>query len=141
MRDRQDISNINEPLSIDRFANENYFTSTLCEVGIAGVMQDDNEQDDDNEDVNNNTEEDLDNPPGISLDPAEARGEISGLPPPENLVELPGVSSPENPVELPGVAPPENEVDYNVVLPLFPSDYDSDNESYYEDEDTYTPTQ
>ena len=50
------------------------------------------------------------------------------------------MASPDNPVEFPGVAPPENEVDENVVPPLFPSDYDSNNKSddSYEDADTST---
>ena len=52
-----------------------------------------------------------------------------------------GRNTEENPVELTGVAPPENEVDDNFVPPLLPSEYDRNNESDGEDEDTETPTQ
>ena len=51
------------------------------------------------------------------------------------------MAPPENPVKFPGVTPPGNEVDDNVVLTLFPSDYDRNDESGDEDEDTSTPTQ
>ena len=44
----------------------------------------------------------------------------------------------ENPLELPGIDPPENELDDDVVPPLLPSDYGSDNYSDGKDEDTYT---
>ena len=37
--------------------------------------------------------------------------------------------------------PPDNEVDENVAPPLLPSEYDRNNESDGEDEDTETPTQ
>ena len=43
-------------------------------------------------------------------------------------------------MEYPGVSPPENEVYDNVVPPLFPSDYDSDDDydGMYEDTDAST---
>ena len=44
----------------------------------------------------------------------------------------------ENPLELPGIDPPENELDDDVVPPLLPSDYGSDNDSDGKDDDTYT---
>ena len=37
--------------------------------------------------------------------------------------------------------PPENEVDENYVPPLLPSDYESNDENYYGDEDTDTSIQ
>ena len=63
------------------------------------------------------------------------------MPTPEHPVELPRVAPPENPEELPAVDPPGNEVDNNVVPTLFPSDYEINDDSNEEDEDTYTPTQ
>ena len=44
-------------------------------------------------------------------------------------------------MELLGEAPPENEEDDNVVLPLFTSDYDSNDDSGEKYEDIYTHTQ
>ena len=52
-------------------------------------------------------------------------------------MELPGVVPPGNPVELPGVPPLENEVN-EVVTPLLPSNYDSNNDYDDKDEDTDT---
>ena len=80
MRDRHDIANRYEPLSVDQFANENNFAAALHEVYITGVEQDNDGQEDDNSDSNSNTDEYPDDPPGITLDPAEARGEIVGVP-------------------------------------------------------------
>ena len=105
------------------------------------MVQYGDDQDNDNDDDNSNTNEYPDNPPGICLEPAAARGKCSGVTPLENPVELPGVAPPENTVELPGVTPPENEVYENVVPPLLTSDYDSDDDSDGKDEDTYTSTQ
>ena len=73
MKDRQDLSDGDEPLFVDRFPNENDFASALHEGGIAGVAQDNDEQDNDNGDENANMDEDPDDSPGIALDPAEAR--------------------------------------------------------------------
>ena len=107
MRDGRDLSDGDEPLFVDHFANENYFSAALHEGGIAEVAQDKYEQGSNIEDDNINIDKDPDNPPGISLDPISARSKIARVPPP-NPVELPGVSPQENPVELPVVAPPEN---------------------------------
>ena len=82
MKDRGDLSGGDEPLFVDWFTNENDFASSLHEGGIAGVVQDDNEQDNDNVDDNANIDEDPYDSPGIALDPAEARGCITGVPPP-----------------------------------------------------------
>ena len=90
---RRDLADGDELLFVDRFKNDNYFADALHYSGIAGVAQYENDQDDDNDDDDSNMNEDSDNPPGISLKPAAARVEISG------------VSQPENPVEPPGVAP------------------------------------
>ena len=43
MHDRQDLSDGDEPLSVDRFADENDFSAALHEGGIARVAQDYNE--------------------------------------------------------------------------------------------------
>ena len=100
MWDGWDISDGNELLFVERFANENYFAAALHEGGIAGVVQDDNDTDYENR----NTNEDPDKPPGIVLDPASARGKIARFSP-ENPVELPVFSTSKNPVELLGLAP------------------------------------
>ena len=92
------------------------------------MAHDDNERDNNNYGNNSNTNEDPDYPPGMALEPVEYRGKFSGVTL-ENPVELPEVAPPENPVNFPEVAPPENEVDENVVPPLLPSYYDSNNES------------
>ena len=100
----------------------------LHEVGIVGVTQDDNDQYYDNENDDSSTNEDPDNSPGISLEPAAARGKIAGVPL-------------ENIVELTGVTPPENKVDDDVVPPLLPIEYEINDECNDKDEDTYPPTQ
>ena len=114
MRDEQDISNGDKPLFFDRFSRENDLVAALHEGGIAGVSQDADEQDNDNYNDDSNTNEDPDDPPGISLETAASCSEIARVPP-------------ENPVELPGVSPPGNEVDDDFVPPLLPSEYDSNN--------------
>ena len=121
MWNRQDLSNDDEALCIDRFANKNNFSAALHDGGIAGVAQDGDDQNNDD----GNTYKDPDKPPVISLDPAADWSKIAGVPRPEHPVEIPGVTFPENPVELPGVAPPENEVDDDIITPLLPSDYDT----------------
>ena len=63
------------------------------------------------------------------------------MPPTEHAVELPGFPPPKNIVELPGVDPRENKVDEDVVRPLLPIEYDSDNYSDDMDEDKDTSTQ
>ena len=83
------LANNDEQLFFDRFSNENCFAAALHEDEIAGVVQDNNEQDNDNVYGDRNINEDLDNLPGIYIDPTAACGEISGVPPPENLVEIP----------------------------------------------------
>ena len=128
MRDGRDLADGYEPLFVDLFVSENNFAAALHAGGIAGVIQDDDGQDNDNDNYDSNADEDPDDYPGISLEPLSDRGEISGVSPPENPVELPGVDPPENPVELLGLAPPENEVYDDVSPPLFPSDYDRNNE-------------
>ena len=81
MHGRQDLANGNELLFIERFSNKNNFDAELHEGGIAGVGQYDNDQDIDIENVNRNTNEDLDTPLGIALDPTSDCGEILGVPP------------------------------------------------------------
>ena len=56
-------------------------------------------------------------------------------------MDIPGVSPLDNPVELQGVPPPENELYDDVIPTLFPSDYDSNNDSDKKDYDTCTSTQ
>ena len=72
MCDGRDISDGNEPLFIEHFTNENYFSASLHQGGIAGVSQDRDKQDDDNDDDDRNTNEDLNEPPGIALEHAAA---------------------------------------------------------------------
>ena len=64
------------------FLNENYFYAALHEGGIAGVLQYNYDQDDNNYNYNSNMDEYPDKTSGISLQPAAARGEITGVPPP-----------------------------------------------------------
>ena len=84
MHDGQDLADGNEPLLVDRFVDGNNFSAALGEVGIAGVVQDDDGKDNDNDNDNYdiNTDEYQDEPPGISLEPAASCGEISGVHPP-----------------------------------------------------------
>ena len=141
VREVWDISNGDELLFVNRFANKNDFDVDLHNGGISGVAQDDNEQNNDNYDNATSMNEDQDEPPEKYLDPAADNDDISGVTSQKHTVELPGVDSPEEPVELPGVAPPGNEVEDDVVTPIFPSDYRSDDESDDEGECTYTSTQ
>ena len=140
MRGGQDLDDSDEPLFVERFANENDFAVALHEGGIVGVAQEANDQDNDNDNENRNTNEYANDTPGIALENAAARREISGVPP-GKYVELLGLAPQENPVELTGVDPPENKVD-DVVLPtLMLSDYDSNCESDDKDEDIDTSAQ
>ena len=141
MRDGWYLANGNKPLFVDRSAKNNDFSSALHEGGIAGVAQGEDEQDDNNDEENRKTNEDPDNPPIISLERTTSCGKILGVPSLENPVELSGVEPPENPVKLPGVDSPEKKVHDNVLTPLFPSEYDSNDESDDKDEDTYMSTQ
>ena len=141
MRNGQDIADGYEPLFVDRFSNDNGFAANLHEGGTTGVAQEDNDQDGNNDDDSSNMDEDTENPPRISFEPASARRKISGVHPPENLVELPGVAPPENQVKLPGVNPLENEVYDDVVTPLFPSEYKREDKSNEGDEDKDISTQ
>ena len=72
------------------------------------MAQDNDEQCGDDDDDDGNTDEDPDNPRGISLEPAASHRKIAGFPLPEHPLELLGVDSPENPVKLPGVDLPKN---------------------------------
>ena len=86
------ISNSNELIFIDRFANENDFSITLYEDGTVGLAQDNDQDDFDN---NGNNNEDRDDPTIISLENSSYHVKIAGVPPPEHLVELPAVAPPE----------------------------------------------
>ena len=110
VRDGQDIDDGDEPFFVDRFSIDNDLSVALHEGGIIGVAQDNNEQEFYDDDEDRKTDEEPANPPGTTLEPAAAHGEITGSNPPEHPVELPGVAPLENPVELLAVAPPENEV-------------------------------
>ena len=94
VHNRRNLEDGDEPLFVAQFSNNNDFTTTNHEDGIAGVTQDSNEQDDYNDYEIDNKNEDPDDTPGLSLEPAAAHREIEGVPPPENLVELPKVSQP-----------------------------------------------
>ena len=102
----QDLSDSGEPLFVGRFVNKNYVSVALHEGGIAGVVQDKNEQDNDNDNEYSNTDEEPDDPNEIALDPEVSSGEITGVNPLEHLVKNSVAVPPENPVELPAVAPP-----------------------------------
>ena len=56
MLDRKDLSNDDELLLIDCFANENGFSATLHEGDITGLAQDNDDQDNDNDENNSNTD-------------------------------------------------------------------------------------
>ena len=94
VHDGRDLADSNEPMFVDQFSNEDDFADSLRDGGITGVAQDNHEQDNNNEDFCSNTDEDIDKPCGISLDPAAARGKISGFTPPEQPVELSEVDPP-----------------------------------------------
>ena len=48
MRDGNNRADDNEPLFVDCFANDNYFTAALNKNSIAGVDQDNDEKNNDN---------------------------------------------------------------------------------------------
>ena len=54
MSDGRYLADGDEPLFVDRFADENGFSAALYEGGVAGVLQDNNEQEDYNDDDNSN---------------------------------------------------------------------------------------
>ena len=58
-----------------------FFSTSLHEGGISGVLQDGDNQDDDNDDDDSNTNEDLKETPRIYLEHAAARGKIVGVSP------------------------------------------------------------
>ena len=74
MYDGGGISDGNELLFVDQYSNENGFSATLHEGGIARLAQYDNDQDYNNDNYCSNMDEDTDDPSGISLEPAAARG-------------------------------------------------------------------
>ena len=55
-----DIVDRNEPLFVERFSNNNDFSSALHESGISGVAHDNDEKENDDDDANRNTDEDPD---------------------------------------------------------------------------------
>ena len=76
----RDPADGNEPLFVDCFANDNYFSAKLHEGGTAGVAQDNDEQVNDNDNVDYNNDKETDDPTEIALEPAASCGEISGVP-------------------------------------------------------------
>ena len=62
---------------VDQFTKDNDFTAALNGGGIAVVTQDDKQYDDDEY---GNTDEESDNPTGISLKSVSARGKVSHAP-------------------------------------------------------------
>ena len=97
VRDGWYISDGDELLFVDRFANTNDFSAALHKGDIEGVAQDDGDQDNDNNNGDINTYVDPDNPPRIALETAVACGKISGVPSTENPVKLPGLAPPKKP--------------------------------------------
>ena len=66
VRDGWYLSDVDELLFLDRFANEHDFSAALHEGGISGVAQDDNKKYGDNDDDDSNTDEYPDNLPEIA---------------------------------------------------------------------------